>query len=99
MGPFNWFLSSHSSCKLESQPSSGGIDPVSFLFLRLSSVTRCGVPPTVTPFHSATGLSNAQFSVAVPRSVPRDATSASQSDTKPGLFAGSGTAIPVEQVA
>ena len=50
------------------------------------------------PSHSPIGLSADQFSVAVPAKVSRPARSASQSETRPGLFAGLGTAAAVEQV-
>ena len=50
------------------------------------------------PSHSPIGTSADQFSVAVHARVSRDASNASQSETRPGLLAGSGTAVPVEQV-
>ena len=60
-------------------------------------MTRCGVPSKVMPSQSAIGVSADQSSVAVPASVSRDASNASQSDTSPGLLAASGTALPVAQ--
>ena len=51
----------------------------------------------VTPSHSAMGVSDDQFSLAVPASVRRAASSASQSDTNPGLLTASGIASPAIQ--
>ena len=60
-------------------------------------MTRSGVPSKVMPSQSAMGVSADQFSVASPANVSRAASSASQSETRPGLLAASGTAVPVSQ--
>ena len=49
------------------------------------------------PSHWVMGVLAAQLSVAVPVRVSRAASSVAQSDTRPGLFPGSGTAPPLAQ--
>ena len=57
----------------------------------------------VTPFQSLTRMSGDQFSLMTsapsPSSVGFAASRAAQSDTRPGLFAGLGTANPLEHCA
>ena len=83
---------------LARSPSSAGILPFMALFVRSNSMTRLGSPLVVTPSHNAIGVSKDQFSVAVPAIASRAASSASQSDTSPGLVVRSGTALPVVQM-
>ena len=51
----------------------------------------------MTPSQSSMATSADQFKDAVPARVSRPGSSASQSDTRPGLSLGSGTAMPLEQ--
>ena len=60
-------------------------------------MTRGGVPLTVTPSQFPIARSADQSSVAVPASVSRADSNESQSATRPGLLAGSGTAMPLAQ--
>ena len=56
-------------------------------------VTRSGEPSMVTPSHEAMALLPDQFSVPLPASVSRAASSASQSVTRPGLLAAVGYSV------
>ena len=81
--------------KFVRRPKDAGMRPVSSLPFRYKRVTRFGVPSTATPSHSVMGVSTDQPSVARPARSSPDTRSASQSDTRPGLLSGSGTATPL----
>ena len=87
MAPVNWFSESHSSCKLDKPPNPAGISPVNPSSESRNSVTRNGEPPTVTPSQVVTGALADQFSVPVPASVSRAASSLAQSAARPGVRA------------
>ena len=94
--PLSWLSWSNSAPSSVRLPNSAGISPLKPCPESFSPVTRSGVPPRLTPSHSAMGVSTDQLSVAVPARVSRAASSVSQSDTKSGLPA-SVTASPVTQ--
>ena len=69
--------------------SSVGTLPVSRRSISETPVTRCGVPPSVTPSQPVMAVSTLQFSVAVPLSPSFAPSSAAQSAASPVLAAGS----------
>ena len=73
--------------------------PVRLLLPRSSSVTRFGVPLTVTPCQLVIGVLVLQFNNPVPRSVSFAASITSQSSANPGLALGLDTAAPCKHTS
>ena len=88
--PVNSFMGKWSSCRPARFANSLGISPVSCLFGSLSSTTRVGDSPSVTPSHRSMCTCGDQLRVAVPRRVSRESRRASQSETEAGVVGGVG---------
>ena len=95
--PGSRFPERSSRSRLERLPSTGGTTPPSPPKGSRTSVTRSGVPPNVMPLQSCMGVASDQFNVLLPARVSLACSSASQSDTSPGLLTGSCTAVPAVQ--
>ena len=96
ISPVNRLSPRRNQRSLERPPRAGDIVPVRFRPVSGSPMTRWGdSKPRITPSHSPMGVSTDQFSEPLPASVSRALSSTSQSDTRPGLLDGSGTAVPL----
>ena len=72
--PVSWFHDSFSCRSADNSPRPAGMLPVRLLLWRFSSVTRCGVPLTVTPVQLARAQPKRRHSssTTIPQSAPGD---------------------------
>ena len=88
---------SRSSSRPVRSPSRPDSSPLNPLSARLSAVTRCGVPPTVTPVQAVIACPAVQLSTASPASVSRSPSNVSQSPTSSVFESGPVSAYPDSQ--